>query len=79
MAAIELAARGWILTYDIGKGVRRSARPVRDPKGAVKRYEDLMRLSREKGTISATEALALDKIKMDTQQPETSALSHVPK
>jgi hypothetical protein len=38
-----------------------------------------MRLSREKGTISATEALALAKIKMDTQQPEASALSHIPK
>ncbi len=30
-------------------------------------------------TISATEALALAKIKMGTQQPETSALSHVAK
>jgi hypothetical protein len=78
-AMIELSARGWILTYGKKKGFRRDARPIRDSEGAEQNYEDAMRLCREKGTISATERLALAKIKMDPQQPEASALSHVPK
>jgi hypothetical protein len=77
-AVIELAARGWILTYDTRKGFRRGARPIPDSEGAGQNYEHAMRLCQEKGTISATERLALTKIKMDTQQPETSALKHVP-
>jgi hypothetical protein len=77
-ALIELAARGWILTYG-KKGFRRDARPIRDPEGAEQNYENSMQLCVKKGILSATERLALKKIKMDTRQSETSALSQVPK